>query len=157
MRRDSSRSFCSSSVSPLPSSTKFPACATTLKAMGATYTFGSPCCTAPPSRARPSMGASASTRPLTWDPSSATPARPLPDTAWNVVTRSARSPATPSSALRAGIAAIVVQFGLAMIPSGRSNASFGFTSETTSGTRGSLRHADELSITTAPACANIGA
>ena len=56
-----------------------------------------------------------------------------------------------------GIAAIVVQLGLAMMPFGRLRASAKLTSETTSGTWSSLRHADELSITVTPAAANRGA
>jgi hypothetical protein len=60
--------------------------------------------------------------------------------------------------LSTGIAAIVVQFGLAMMPFGRLPASRAkLTSETTSGTSGSLRQAEELSITTTPAAANRGA
>ena len=46
-----------------------------------------------------------------------------------------------------GIAAIVVQFGLAMIPLRALAISPPLTSLTTSGTSGSIRHADELSIT----------
>src|SRR5918995_3064718 len=56
-----------------------------------------------------------------------------------------------------GIAAIVVQFGLAMMPLRASAIDSGLTSETISGTSGSMRHADELSMTTAPAAANLGA
>ena len=56
-----------------------------------------------------------------------------------------------------GIAAIVVQFGLATMPLGMSSRSSGFTSDTTSGTSGSLRQALELSTTTAPASATRGA
>lgn len=57
-----------------------------------------------------------------------------------------------------GMAAMVVQFGLAMMPLGRCPASREkLTSETTSGTSGSLRQAEELSTTTAPAAANRGA
>ncbi len=56
-----------------------------------------------------------------------------------------------------GIAAIVVQFGLATMPLGMSSRSSALTSETTSGTSGSLRHALELSTTTAPAAATTGA
>ena len=52
---------------------------------------------------------------------------------------------------------MVVQLGFAMMPFGRSSAASGFTSETTSGTSGSLRHAEELSTTTAPEAANFGA
>ena len=55
------------------------------------------------------------------------------------------------------MAAIVVQFGLAMIPFSARAMSCGFTSETTSGTCGSIRQHDELSTTMAPAAANLGA
>ena len=41
------------------------------------------------------------------------------------------------------MAAMVVQLGLAMIPSGRWARAWGFTSATTSGTSGSLRQAEE--------------
>ena len=56
-----------------------------------------------------------------------------------------------------GIAAIVVQFGLAMIPLRASAMASGLTSLTTSGTSGSIRQADELSTTVTPASANRGA
>ena len=56
-----------------------------------------------------------------------------------------------------GIAAIVVQLGLATIPFGMSSRSSAFTSDTTSGTSGSLRQALELSTTIAPAAATRGA
>ena len=49
-----------------------------------------------------------------------------------------------------------VQFGLAMRPSWRAR-SCAFTSGTTSGTLGSMRKADELSITIAPAARAAGA
>ena len=65
--------------------------------------------------------------------------------------------AASCSGLRTGIAAIVVQLGLAMIPLGRLATSSGLTSLTTSGTSGSRRQAEELSITTAPAAATRGA
>ena len=52
---------------------------------------------------------------------------------------------------------MVVQLGLAMMPLGGFSASSGLTSLTTSGTSGSLRQAEELSITTAPAAATLGA
>jgi hypothetical protein len=55
------------------------------------------------------------------------------------------------------MAAMVVQLGLAMMPFGRLAAACGLTSATTSGTSGSMRQADELSITTAPAAATFGA
>src|ERR1019366_10626606 len=51
---------------------------------------------------------------------------------------------------------IVEQFGLATMPFGIFLSASGFTSGTTSGTSGSMRHALELSITIAPAFAAIG-
>ena len=67
------------------------------------------------------------------------------------------SPAASWSGLSTGIAAIVVQLGLAMMPLGGFTASSGLTSLTTSGTSASLRHAELLSTTTAPACTSLGA
>ena len=55
-----------------------------------------------------------------------------------------------SIAFSATTICIVVQFGLAMIPRGRFNASSGFTSGTTKGMSASIRNALELSIITAP-------
>ena len=75
--------------------------------------------------------------------------------------RSRRSagPAGPrrAAALSTGIAAMVVQLGLAMMPwpaAITAAASCGLTSETTSGMSGSLRKALELSTTITPASAN---
>ena len=51
----------------------------------------------------------------------------------------------------------MVQFGLAMIPLRASAIASGLTSETTSGTSGSIRQAEELSTTITPASANRGA
>ena len=51
----------------------------------------------------------------------------------------------------------VVQFGFEIIPLGRFLMSFGLTSGTTSGTFLSMRNAPELSTTTAPRLAAIGA
>jgi hypothetical protein len=63
--------------------------------------------------------------------------------------------------LSTGIAAIVVQLGLAMMPLPRCDHAWamasGLTSLTTSGTSGSRRQAEELSITVTPAAANRGA
>src|SRR6476620_2141808 len=67
------------------------------------------------------------------------------------------SPAASCSALSTGIAAMVVQLGLAMIPLRALAISPGLTSLTISGTSGSIRQADELSMTIAPAAANFGA
>src|ERR1700712_1989121 len=66
-------------------------------------------------------------------------------------------PASSCSTLSTGMAAMVVQFGLAMMPLGACRASSGFTSLTTRGTSGSIRQAEELSITIAPAAAKRGA
>ena len=55
------------------------------------------------------------------------------------------------------MAAIVVQFGFAMMPLRASSIACGLTSLTTSGTSGSMRQALELSMTMAPASANRGA
>ncbi len=55
------------------------------------------------------------------------------------------------------MATIVVQFGLATIPLGTDARASGFTSDTTSGTSGSIRQAEELSMTIAPAAATRGA
>ena len=68
--------------------------------------------------------------------------------------------ASSCSTLSTGIATMVVQFGLAMMPfrgARLATSRAKFTSDTTSGTSGSLRHADELSITVTPAAANRGA
>ena len=66
-------------------------------------------------------------------------------------------PAASCNGFSTGIAAIVVQFGLAMIRFFASATSSGFTSETISGTSGFMRQADELSITIAPAFAYFSA
>ena len=52
---------------------------------------------------------------------------------------------------------MVVQLGLATIPLGIDASACGFTSDTTSGTSGSPRQAEELSITMAPAATTTGA
>src|SRR5918993_1341698 len=67
------------------------------------------------------------------------------------------SPASSCRGLSTGIAAMVVQFGLAMMPLGGFTASSPLTSATMSGTSGSMRNADELSITIAPVAANLAA
>ena len=68
-----------------------------------------------------------------------------------------RSPASAWSGCSTGIAAIVVQFGLATIPFGMRSSVLRVHLGTTSGTSGSMRQAEELSITTAPAAAKRGA
>ena len=92
-----------------------------------------------------------------WSCSSETPESPAPETAWYVEITRLTSPASRCSGLSTGIAAIVVQLGLATIPFGRVAIACGLTSDTTSGTSGSIRHAEELSMTTAPAAATRGA
>src|SRR5215210_1432781 len=60
------------------------------------------------------------------------------------------------SGLRTTTIWIVEQFGLATMPLGIDRSASAFTSGTTSGTSGSMRHALELSMTIAPALAAIG-
>ena len=55
------------------------------------------------------------------------------------------------------MAAIVVQLGLATMPLGMFASAWALTSDTTRGTSGSMRHAEELSTTMAPAAATRGA
>ena len=74
-----------------------------------------------------------------------------------MLTISRSSPASRCSGPSTGIAAIVVQLGLATMPLGRSSSSWGLTSDTTSGTSGCMRQADELSMTVAPAAATFSA
>ena len=63
------------------------------------------------------------------------------------------SPASSCSGLSTGIAAMVVQFGLAMIRPAAFAMSPGLTSLQTSGISGSRRNAELLSITITPAAA----
>ena len=152
--RLSLRNFCSSSVSNEPSSTTLPANASTLKAIGRANLSGSGNTTAPPS------WVSSAAWSATWRTclsSSSTPASPAPDTAWYVLTTRRVSPASSCSGLSTGIAAMVVQLGLAMMPLRASAMAPGLTSDTTSGTSGSMRNAEELSMTVTPAAANLGA
>ena len=67
------------------------------------------------------------------------------------------SPASSWSGFITGMATIVVQFGLATIPLRISRNAAALTSGTTSGTSGSMRQAEVLSTTTAPAAASRGA
>ena len=67
------------------------------------------------------------------------------------------SPASSWSTLSTGIAAMVVQLGLATIPFRAWAMACGLTSLTTSGTSGSIRKPEELSMTSTPAAANRGA
>ena len=69
----------------------------------------------------------------------------------------AARPASASRCFSGGMATIVVQLGLATMPLGIESSVWGLTSDTTSGTSGSRRHADELSITTAPCDATFSA
>ena len=59
-------------------------------------------------------------------------------------------PASASRRFSGGMATMVVQLGLATMPLGIDSSACGLTSDTTSGTSGSRRQAEELSITTAP-------
>src|SRR5699024_7971893 len=110
---------------------------------GSVYTWGAGKSTAAPELTRAeACGATACACSV----SSLTPASPEPDTAWYVATLRRSSPAASCSALSGGMAAIVVQLGLAMMPFGRASAASGFTSLTTRGTSSWPRHADELSM-----------
>ena len=68
-----------------------------------------------------------------------------------------RRPAKSCNGFNTGMATMVVQFGLPTMPFGIEASASAFTSGTTRGTSGSIRHADELSITMAPAAATRGA
>src|SRR6478752_4364500 len=111
--------------------------------------------------AEPSYDSSRALSPaaVTWSASSSTPATPEPETAWYVEAIRRTRPASSWSGLSTGIAAMVVQLGLAMMrrPDRASSIAPGLTSLTTSGTSSSIRKADELSTTTTPASANRGA
>src|SRR5205823_7811112 len=72
-----------------------------------------------------------------------------PEAAWYVETRTLRSPAASCRGFSTHVSGIVQQFGFARIPSCSATRS-PFTSGTTSGTPGSSRYADDLSIATAP-------
>src|ERR1035438_4557252 len=153
--RLSSRNFFSSPVSSEPSSTMAPAKGITLCAIVAGNLTPESNGKAEPSnvRTRTSLPCDFSN----WFHSSSTPSRPAPLTAWYVATLMERSPAATCNGFNTGIAAIVVQLGFATIPLGMVRRVWALTSETTRGTRGSMRHADELSITTAPEAAIRGA
>ena len=81
---------------------------------------------------------------------------PAPPAAWKEVQTIVVSPKASCSALAGSMTAIVVQFGLATMPLPMWSSASGLTSDTTSGTSGSMRHADELSTTRAPAAAKRG-
>jgi hypothetical protein len=84
----------------------------------------------------------------------------LPGTpaAWKLVAVKPTRPKASCIALSGSIATIVVQLGLAMIPFGGAwSRASGLTSVTTSGTSGSIRQAEELSTTIAPAATACGA
>ena len=153
--RLSLRSFCSSSVSNEPSSTSLPANGSTLKAIGLANFSGAGNATAAPSWVS-SRGPVDDLADLLVELVDAGEpgARRRPGRCWR---SGARRPASSCSGLSTGIAAIVVQLGLAMMPLRALAIVAGLTSLTTSGTSGSIRHADELSMTMAPAAANRGA
>ena len=85
------------------------------------------------------------------------PGCPAPEAAWYDETTSSVSCHSRCSAPRASIIVRVVQLGLAMMPFGRFRTASGLTSGTTSGTSGSIRNEPELSTTTTPLAAAIGA
>jgi hypothetical protein len=128
---------------------------TTLKASGTAHFFGAGKSTAAGLSARPVMFPAAAA--ATCAVSSSDPATPAPEAAWYVDANRRVRPQASCSGFSTGMAAIVVQFGLAMMPFGMFASACAFTSGTTSGTSGSFRQAEELSITSAPASANFGA
>ena len=98
-----------------PSSTIDPASGRTLKAIGFTYALGAGRSTARPSKA---SAAAESATLRTCSSSSVTPLPPVPETAWYDETYRRTSPAWRCSGASTGIAAMVVQFGLATMPLG---------------------------------------
>ena len=152
--RLSSRNFCSSLVSPEPSSTSDPAMDSTLWAMRSGNTrrrgrYGGP---VEGQRGRPvdrRPAAARRARRRRPGPSRTPPGRSRPP--------GGSSPAASCSGLSTGMATMVVQLGLATIPFGIERSVDSLTSGTTRGTSGSMRQADELSTTIAPASANRGA
>ena len=89
--------------------------------------------------------------------SSCRPTWPAPDTDWYVDTTMRSMRAARCSGASAVTGIIVVQFGHDAMPFGMLRMSSGLTSATTSGTSGSMRNADDLSMTFAPAAAACGA
>src|SRR6185437_3923371 len=83
-------------------------------------------------------------------------AAPAPEAAWYVATIIRRMRFTRWTGQSGVIAMIVEQLGFATMPRCPAIA-WGLISGTTSGTAGSMRKAEELSTTTAPARAAIGA
>ena len=153
--RDSLRSFCSSSVSPEPSSTIEPASGKhvvgdRLDVLGRRRELHR---ATVEGQRRPPIGDGPDLAVELGDPGTA-------GTGDRLVGRDLQPDAGRAarcSGASTGIAAIVVQLGLAMMPFGGRIASSGLTSATTSGTSGSIRQAEELSTTTAPAAATLGA
>src|SRR4029079_16004130 len=88
---------------------------------------------------------------------SASPFAPLPEDDWYVARTTRLTPASLCSGLRATGVVIATQFGVATMPFGMRSRAWALTSGTTSGTSGSMRHADELSTTVAPEAAIRGA
>ncbi len=82
---------------------------------------------------------------------------PAPPAAWKLVATMSVMPKRSCSALAGSITTIVVQLGLATMPLRASSSASGLTSETISGTSGSMRQALELSTTIAPPAANFSA
>ena len=152
--RLSLRSFCSSLVSSEPSSTSAPANGSTLNAIGRANFAGAGKSTASPSNV---SAAAPSTTLRTCSSNSATPARP------GARHRLVGADDEPLQAGRHDAAASApasrpwsCSSGWRRCPSGDRSSVCGLTSATTSGTSGSIRHADELSITITPAAANRG-
>src|SRR6185312_10499235 len=93
---------------------------------------------------------------FSWFSKSASPFAPFPDEDWYVDTTIRLIFPRSCSGLRATHSGIATQFGLATIPFLMWCNWSAFTSGTTSGQSGSIRQADELSTTIAPAFAATG-
>src|SRR5437870_8489168 len=91
-----------------------------------------------------------------WASKSLSPVAPLPDDDWYVATTTRLTRARSCSGLTATVSGIATQLGLATMRFGMLLRAAALTSGTTSGTSGSMRHAEELSTTMAPALAAMG-
>ncbi len=102
------------------------------------------------------MGSSPTSTAADWLRSASTAFWPVPETDWYVATVTCSSGERRCRAASTGMSCIVEQFGFAIRPE-CVRAAWGFTSATTSGTPSSMRKAEELSTTTAPAAMACGA
>ena len=146
--------FCSSFVSALPSSTSLPATGMTLKAIGAGNFDGAGISTALPSWAR---AAAPSATFRTCSSSSAVPASPARRRPGRWRPRPGAGPPARGGASAPASQPWSCSSGWRRCPFGIADKASAFTSGTTRGTSGSIRQAEELSMTIAPAAATRGA